>query len=214
MRITVLGANGRIGKCLVLEALRRGYEVTAYVRKMNSVDINHQNLSVVIGELTDAKQLKEAINGRDAVVSAVGPKLSMKRNVIDLPISEGHEVIIQVMKECAVKRFITLGTPTVRSKEDVKQLATILPGAMAKILFPTGYAEMKNIEVLIKNSDLDWTIVRIINPNSKKDGRGYAVTFGDEKSNLSVSPNNAGHCMVDAIEKDEWIHKMPIVFNK
>lgn len=89
----------------------------------------------------------------------------------------------------------------------------MLPSLMAKILYPTGFAEMKSIEKLIRNSKLDWTVVRIINPNVKTNGNGYAVSFGDTKGKMNVSRYNAAKCMLEAAQKEEWIHKMPIVFN-
>lgn len=129
------------------------------------------------------------------------------------PIAEAHKAIISVMEECGLKRLITLGTPSISAKEDVKQLVTVLPSIMPKLFFPTAYAEMKAIEKLLKNSKLDWTVIRIIDPNAKTNGNGYSVTFGDTKGKMSVSRYNVAKCMLEATMKDEWIYKMPIVFN-
>jgi putative NADH-flavin reductase len=213
MKITIFGANGQIGQLLVKQALQAGDDVTAYTRRPNALMIENEKLQIVVGSLTDREKLKEAIIGRDTVLSALGPALSMKRQVLDLPISEAHRAIISVMEECGVKRLITLATPTISAKEDVKQLVTELPSKMAKVLYPTGYAEMKAIEKLINNSRLDWTVVRIINPNVKTNGNGYSVSFGDTKGKMNVSRHNVAKCMLEATMKDEWIHKMPIVFN-
>jgi putative NADH-flavin reductase len=213
MKITIFGANGQIGQLLVQQALQAGYDVTAYTRRPNALMIEHEKLQIVVRSLTDRGKLKEAIFGRDAVLSALGPALSMKRQVVDLPISEAHKALISVMEECGVNRLITLATPSIPAKEDVKQLVTVLPSKMAKALYPTGYAEMKAIEKMIKNSNLDWTVVRIINPNVKTSANGYRVTFGDTKGKMNVSRYNVAKCMLDAVTKGEWVHKMPIVFN-
>ncbi|WP_242450825.1 NAD(P)H-binding protein [Priestia endophytica] len=213
MKVTIFGATGQIGQLLVTQALQAGYEVTAYSRRPNALNIEHEKLQIIVGDLTDQGKLREAILERDVVVSALGPVLSMKRQVLDLPIAEAHKAIISVMKEYGPKRFITLATPTISAKEDVKQLITQLPSIMAKLLFPTGYAEMKAIEKLIKNSKLDWTVVRIINPNVKTNGNGYSVSLGDTKGKMNVSRYNVAKCMLEATQKDEWVHKMPIVFN-
>ena len=66
------------------------------------------------------------------------------------------------------------------------------------MLYPTGYQEMKAIETLIHGSSLDWTVVRIVNPNVKS----------------NVSRFNVAMCLLDAASRDDWIHKMPIVFNR
>jgi cyclopropane fatty-acyl-phospholipid synthase-like methyltransferase len=78
-------------------------------------------------------------------------------------------------------RFITLATPSIRSDDDKKQIATVIPDFIAKLLFPNGYREMKMIEQLIKKSTLDWTVVRIINPNVKHSTNGYGFSLGDTR---------------------------------
>jgi putative NADH-flavin reductase len=93
MKITIFGANGQIGQLLVQQALQAGYDVTAYTRRPNALMIEHEKLQIVVGSLTDRGKLKEAIFGRDAVLSALGPALSMKRQVVDLPISEAHKAL-------------------------------------------------------------------------------------------------------------------------
>lgn len=213
MELTIFGANGQIGQLLVKQALDAGHEVTAYTRRTNALDLQHEKLQTVVGDITDRDKLRDVIKGSDAVLSTLGPKMTMKRNVTELPIAEGHKAIISVMEEIGPKRFITLATPAISAKEDVKQVATVLPGFMPKIFMPSAYAEMREIEKLLKVTKLDWTVVRIIDPNAKTDGDGYDISFGDTKSKMSVSRYNAAKCMLDAFSKDEWIHKMPIVFN-
>lgn len=175
---------------------------------------NMKNLKVIVGSLTDKVTLTESIVGSDVVISALGPAMSMKRQVKDLPIANAHKAIISVMEENNCRRFITLATPTISANEDVNQLVTVLPSKMAKILYPTGYAEMKGIESMVKNSKLDWTVIRIVNSNVKNDANGYAVTLGDTKGKMNVSRLNVAKGLLDAATKEEWIQKMPIIFNK
>lgn len=213
MRIIIFGANGQIGQHLVKQALEAGHEVTAYTRRTNALDLQHKKLQIVVGDITDRDKLKEVITGRDAVISTLGPKMTMKRNGTELPIAEGHKAIISIMEEFGPKRLITLATPAISAKEDIKQVATVLPGIMPRIFMPSAYKEMVGIKELLKTTQLDWTVVRIVNPNVKTDGNGYEISFGDTKSKMGVSRYNVAKCMLDATSKDEWIHKMPIVFN-
>ncbi len=214
MNITVFGANGQIGQQFIYIALQNGAKVTAFVRREGALNVSHANLTTIVGSLTDEKVVTEAIKGQDAVVSTLGPKLNGGRKVKELPIRDAHETILNVMETQGVKRFITLATPSASSKEDKKQLATIIPALMPKLFFPPGYLEMKGIEQLVKASKVDWTVVRIINPNVKTNGNGYTISLGDTKAKMSVSRKNAAQCMYDAMRKNEWVGKMPIVFNK
>lgn len=53
-----------------------------------------------------------------SLFSTLGPALSMRRKVKDLPIARAHEAIMRAMEKLGKRRFITLATPTVRAKED------------------------------------------------------------------------------------------------
>lgn len=214
MKITIFGANGQIGQQFINIALQNGDKVKAYVRREGALNLKHPNLEVIVGSLTDEQQVAAVIQGQDVVVSALGPALSLSRQVKDLPITKGHETMLRVMEQQEVSRFITLATPTLKSTFDKKQAVTVSPSIMAKLLFPTGFAEMKAIGKLIHHSKVDWTVIRIANPNTNKDGNGYAISLGDTKGKFTVSRKNVAKCMYDAIRKQEWIGKMPIVFNK
>ncbi|WP_260287757.1 NAD(P)H-binding protein [Peribacillus aracenensis] len=214
MKITIFGANGAIGKMVVQEALTNGDHVVAYVRRNNALTITHENLEIIVGNLDNETKIEEAIVNSDTVISTLGPSLDKSRKVKELPITSAHKSIITVMKRLNKKRFITLATPTLKAKEDTSQLITILPSIMAKVLFPTGYQEMKQIEPIIKTSNLDWTVVRIINPNVKYTGQTYDISFGNTKGKMNVSRENVAKCLYDAVRNNAYIHKMPIVFNK
>ncbi|MFJ7828380.1 NAD(P)-dependent oxidoreductase [Psychrobacillus sp. NPDC096623] len=214
MNITVFGANGQIGQQFLNIALQNGDKVKAVVRRAGALEMIHPNLEVIVANYNDDAQVTEAITGQDAVVSTLGPNLNGGCKITRLPIRDAHEVILRMMEKTGVNRFITLATPSVKSEQDKKQVATVFPAIMPKLFFPPGYAEMKGIEDLVKESKVDWTVVRIINPNVKTDGNGYTTSLGDSKAKFNVSRKNAATCMYDAIRKSEWIGKMPIVFNK
>ncbi|MCD1159582.1 NAD(P)-dependent oxidoreductase [Peribacillus frigoritolerans] len=212
MNITVFGANGQIGQQLINIALQNGDTVKAFVRRKGALNYSHPNLTIIVGSLADEKNVTKAIQGQDAVISTLGPHLNGGRKVKELPIRNAHEMILKVMEAQGVKRFITLATPSAKSNVDKKQIATVIPALMPKLFFPPGYQEMKGIERLVNTSKVDWTVVRIINPNVKTDGNGYTISFGDTEAKMNVSRKNVARCMYDAI--NEWIGKMPIVFNK
>lgn len=214
MNITLFGANGQIGQQFINIALQNGDKVKAFVRREGALKLTHENLEIFVRSLRDEKKITESIQEQDAVVSTLGPNLNGGRKVKELPIRDAHEMILKVMEAQDVKRFITLATPAAKSNADKKQIATVIPSLMPKLFFPPGYLEMKGIEELVNASKVDWTVVRIINPNVKTDGNGYTISFGDSKAKMSVSRKNAARCMYDAIRQNEWIGKMPIVFNK
>jgi len=44
MKVVIFGANGKIGALLVEQALEKGYQVVAYIRKAGSIRTEHPNL--------------------------------------------------------------------------------------------------------------------------------------------------------------------------
>ncbi|GAA4861603.1 NAD(P)-dependent oxidoreductase [Kitasatospora terrestris] len=70
--ITVFGAGGRAGRAAVAEALRRGHEVTAVVRRPQAhPDLAADGVRPVAGDVTDPAAVARYARGRDAVVAAV-----------------------------------------------------------------------------------------------------------------------------------------------
>ncbi|MGE7932942.1 NAD(P)H-binding protein [Viridibacillus arvi] len=211
MNITIFGATGAIAQITMKHALDAGHQVTAYVRKSGTID--NTKVKLVVGELTNQPLIEEAIKEADVVISALGPALDMSRELKGTPIADGHELIIQAMEKLQKKRFITLATPSIHSIQDKKQVTTVLPSIMAKILYPNAYREMLKIEKLIKKSKLDWTVVRIINPNVKYKGQGYAISNGSQSAKMNVSRENIGAFMYKVATEKIYVNEMPIVYN-
>ena len=61
MKLTVFGATGGVGRELVSQALAAGHRVCAYVRNPAKLDLDHPELTVIAGELTDAAAVRRAV---------------------------------------------------------------------------------------------------------------------------------------------------------
>ena len=71
LELVVVGGAGMIGRRIVDEALARGHVVRVVVRDPAKVPVSHDRLEVVRGDVLD-QGLSGLVEGRDAVVSAVG----------------------------------------------------------------------------------------------------------------------------------------------
>lgn len=69
--IVIYGATGKVGSHVVHEALDRGHRVTAVSRRPEQVDMQHDNLSVVKGDLLDKASVTEIVTGKDVVILSV-----------------------------------------------------------------------------------------------------------------------------------------------
>ena len=69
--IVIYGATGEVGSHVVQEALDRGHRVTAVSRNPAQVVMQHDNLSVVKGDLLDTANVTATVTGRDVVILSV-----------------------------------------------------------------------------------------------------------------------------------------------
>jgi putative NADH-flavin reductase len=209
MTITVFGASGAIGKLLIRQALDNGYSVRAYVRNPSKLDLEHPNLETNQGELRDFGKIKLAISGADVVISTLGPPL--KRKYDDFSVLEGHKNIIKAMETENIKRFITIATPSVISTKDKPSLATKMPTIMAKIFFPSAYKEIVQLGEVVKDSKLDWTVVRFIAPNNNPKSGKVKVTFGNTNINWGIPREDIADFILKQIKDNQYICSMPII---
>jgi putative NADH-flavin reductase len=82
MKVLVFGATGRTGRALVEQALEQGHAVTAFARNPAKVRGAHQNLSVAKGNMLDVASVEAAVQGQDAVLSALGTSVPVPAIVL------------------------------------------------------------------------------------------------------------------------------------
>jgi nucleoside-diphosphate-sugar epimerase len=112
MNVTVFGATGGVGAQTVDQLLANGHTVTAYVRNPAKAPATWgEDVTVVVGELNDATAVDRAVQGADAVVSALGA--SLDRKAAGLSLVEGTRNIITAMQAQGVRRYVGNGTPSV-----------------------------------------------------------------------------------------------------
>ncbi|MEV8098765.1 NAD(P)H-binding protein [Kitasatospora sp. NPDC085879] len=73
MRITVLGAAGATGRRIVAEALDRGHQVTAVVRRPESLAALPAGALPRLGDARDADTVAELSTGQDVLIGATRP---------------------------------------------------------------------------------------------------------------------------------------------
>ncbi|WP_019176605.1 NAD(P)-dependent oxidoreductase [Methanomassiliicoccus luminyensis] len=211
MKITVFGATGRTGREIVKLALDREYNVVAFVRDPQKVDIENSRLSVVQGELSDRETIKTAIQESDCVLSALGPTGSPS----DEELSDGIANILSAMEECGVKRFIVLSTTSAQDLLDRDGFRFKMRRDMIKRGRPTTYEQIVKYSQLVRDSNSDWTLVRIASlltnkPLSKHVRAGY---LGKDALGSKLSRADLAWFMLEQIDSTEYIRKAPAVSN-
>lgn len=157
MRITVFGSTGHVGRLFVHEALAEGHTIVAYARSPQKLASFGGRITVVRGDLSDAEKICAAVQGADAVVSVLGP-VGLQRELIFTP---AYRIIIAAMKTHGVKRLIALGTPTIRDEADRFNLIFEVLIFVVGLIINKGGEDIATVGALVRESGLDYTLVRI-----------------------------------------------------
>jgi putative NADH-flavin reductase len=210
MKITIFGATGETGRQLVEQALAAGHEVVAYVRNPSKLHINHEHLKVIQGELADEPLIESAVSGADSVISALGPRGASKNK----PITEGMQNIITAMKKQNVRRLVITSTLSAKDLNDPLNFRTKAMVNLVKVTMRDAYKEIVSTAETVRNSDLDWTIVRLTmlnnNPKSGKVKVGYV---GKGEVGTWISRADLAEFLLRQVQDTKYLRQAPAISN-
>ncbi len=103
MKIALIGATGMIGSRILTEALERGHDVIAIVRKPETVPV-HPRVKAVAGDATDPESVAAVAAGADVAVSAYSPQTGPPDNL-----SKNALALMAGLPRAGVPRVIVVG---------------------------------------------------------------------------------------------------------
>jgi putative NADH-flavin reductase len=210
MKILVFGASGATGNNLVSQGVGKGYRITAFVRDSSKLKIKDKNLSVFMGDVSNAQQVADAIRDQDAVISALGAATPFKR---DFTLIKGIENIVGAMTKFNVRRFVYQSYLGV--KEHRRDVGFLTDRVISVILKnPIKDHEVK--EKIITSSTLQWTIVRCsMLTNGTYTGSYVHGERIDSASPLpSISRADVAAFMLEQLHDTKYINKKPRIMSR
>ncbi|PZG18084.1 NAD(P)-dependent oxidoreductase [Nonomuraea aridisoli] len=165
MRITILGATGGTGLRLLRQGLERGHEVTAVVRDAARLpDGLRDRLDVHQGDVTHPGSLAPAVEGRDAVLSALGPRGRGPTTICQ----DGIAAVLEAIAGTGTRRVLMVSASGLAADAgDGPFTRYVLKPLIVQRVFRDVYADLAKAEDVLRGSDTDWTIVR---PSRLTDG--------------------------------------------
>ncbi len=157
MTLAILGATGKTGVHLLAQALDAGHHVRALVRDPSKVTRTDARLTLVQGNVRDAAAVARAIEGSDAVISALGPT----RNAPDMDISTGMAHVLAAMGVHGVRRLVVVTGAGVRVAGDRPGAFDRFMGLALRLAAKHVLADSQRMVELVHASDRDWTVVRV-----------------------------------------------------
>jgi uncharacterized protein YbjT (DUF2867 family) len=203
MRLLVLGATGPTGRHVVDHALRHGDTVTVLARRPEALGEVGGRVTVVKGDATSPSDLAKAMDGQDAVVSALGRGRSVRAHGL---FTRAADAVLDAARRTGVIRLVWLSSfgvgDTYASAHVVQKVAysTVLRGI---------FADKKASEAAIRAGDPEWTLVH---PTTLTNGpaRGaYRVVDGGArlKATARISRADVAEFMHRAAHDPRWIRR-------
>lgn len=203
MNIIIFGATGSVGRHLVNQALADGHTVTAFARNPSALGITDADLTHRAGDVLDAAAVHAAIAGHDAVMVALG---AGRKGTVR---AAGTRNIIAAMNHHGLRRLVCAST--LGAGDSYPALNFFWKRIMFGLLLRAAFADHQAQEALIRESDLDWVIVR---PGAYTDGpvtgvynSGFAAT--EKNLALKISRADVARFMLQQMTSSTWLRRTP-----
>ena len=205
MKVLIIGATGSTGRVLMREALEQGHEVTALARNPSALAPEDHRPRVLQGNALDASEVEAAVAGQDAVLSALGTRSTRPTTLF----SQSTHNLISAMNKHGVRRLVCItGIGAGESKGHVGFLydRIMLPFVVKNI-----YEDKNRQEEAIKQSDLEWVIVRPARLTDEAAKGEYRVYLGGSYTAKTISRADVAAFMLAQLTDETYVHKMPVI---
>jgi putative NADH-flavin reductase len=156
MDVLIVGATGRTGRLLVAGALERGHRVTALARAPERLGPAAARVRVVRGDVLDGGVVSDAVDGCDAVLVALGVAARHKDPAVN---ALGTLNVVRSMQRYGVRRLVVLSAAGTRPGRDPEQ-SWVHEHVVKPIRRGAANDDLRRMETSVRQSELDWTIVR------------------------------------------------------
>jgi len=206
-KILVLGATGGTGRLIVSQALARGYQVTALVRSPEKAS-DLKGAKLVVGDVRDERALRNALEGQDAVVSALGTPASPFREVTLL--STATRALVDAMKAEHVSRLVCI--TGLGAGDSAGHGGFLFDNLIFPLLLKRVYADKNRQEAIVRDSGLDWILVRPSVLSDKPGGKTIRpLTDLSDFHGGTISREDVATFVLNQLHADSWLHRSPLI---
>ncbi len=195
MKLTVFGATGGIGTQVVRQALDAGHEVVAVVRDPARLDVPARpELEVVRADVMDPEAIGPAVEGADAVVSALGPRRGGPVTVC----SDGVRSILRAMDKAAVRRIVVVSASGAFIEPTDALISRLIAKPLLQRILREGMADTRRMEQEVRTSTAGWTLMRPPRLTNRA-GRGRYRTAIDRNVGTSIARADVADAILNAL---------------
>lgn len=201
--ILVIGANGGIGRQTVQTALALDFHVTAILRDPSRLSLAHPNLEIVKGDIMEPQGFQSHLQGKDAVISAIGVKGGLTGDEPTTLYSRGNFRLLEAIQQAGVRRAFFISASAVEISPLLPWVVRLLAKYVLQKLLRHMYADLRAMEKLVRESDANWTIVRPPRLTDKPATGKYRWSVNSFLRNaLTISRGDVAHFMLHHIDDE------------
>jgi len=204
--VTVFGAAGRTGRLVVSRALGHGHEVRAFVHT-TPLALEHERLSVVLGDVRDFDAVDAAVSGSDAVSFALSQGSGGGPDIHEAGIAN----VVHAMAAGGVSRLAAVSAAGVFARGD-RNLSLAYRALIATAL-RTAYDDLEAMERRIMASALDWTIVRPVGLTDEPATGEYRLSLDGSllPKTSRISREDVAAFVVKALETGTYVRRAVVI---
>lgn len=207
MKIAIIGASRGIGKALLETALEEKHEVTVLARRPEKIQLSHPMLRVVKGDAVEAQSLEAVAEGQEAICSCIGVPITFKP--VDI-FSRAARNIVDAVKQHPGQKYIAV---TGIGAGDSKGHGGFLYDVIFKpLLLQSIYTDKNREEEIIKESGVDWLIVRPAGlTNGKRTGNYLVINDLEGVTAKRISRLDVADFILRQLENPTQFGKTPLL---
>lgn len=205
--ITLFGATGKTGRRVLDRSLAAGHEVRALVRDASKLAASDEQLTVVTGDVRDGDAVERAVMGSDVVLSLFGQVKGSPRSLQ----TDGTKQIVAAMQKHRVRRLVTLSGGGLRAPQDRPKIPDRIIRTLLRVLSGHVLADAEGHLAVLRESGLDWTVVR--GPMlTEEPGKGrYRVGWVGVGTGTRISRDDLADFILTQIDDRSFVGQMPFI---
>ena len=203
--IAIVGGTGTVGKHVAATAIKQGYSVRILARRPERVQLKSPHAIIIEGNVSDETAIRSLLAGSNAVVNAFGQPMR------DKPIySEVTLRLLKTMKEAGIRRYIGVAGGSLDIEGDRKSWMNRMGARLFRLLYGDFIRDRQRELGVLRDSDLDWTLVRLPFVHERDVMKSVKVDQYDMPG-TKISNTHIARFLVDQVQDAAFLRSTPFI---
>lgn len=206
MKVLVIGGTKGIGYALTsILAVDKNFETAVLARNTEKLATEYPHITLFQGSAADEETLKRAVSGQDAIVSCIGVPITFKP--VTLFSTLARHLATHVSPEQLVICITGIGAGETKGHGGFLYDSIFKP-----LLLKTIYEDKDREEEIIRNSNLNWQIVRPAGlTNGKRSGKYRVITDLTGIKSKWISRNDVADYIIRELQHPSHFGQAPLL---